>query len=133
MLGSYTFVEGAGLSELILKVTDEFWRRLPYDLDEDRRPNSVHSVVIDEFEGLSVAERLAVLEDLMVGNADLVIARRADEVFVHADVARTYLTDLVCEVVRQVLLRNDAIRDEDARRVAMAAGSLDELEERDED
>jgi hypothetical protein len=120
MLGSYVFVEGAALTGLILEIREEFVARVPYDLDDARRPNSVHAVAIDVYDAKTTDERLAILRDLIDGNANLLMTREPQDVFIHADVPGAYLTDLVCEVARQILLRDPSVRDENDRRVTLA-------------
>jgi hypothetical protein len=120
MLDSYTYVDGSSLVGLILEVRDEFLARSPFDGRAGRRPNSVQAVAIDIYGGKQVDARLEVLRDLMERNGDLVLDRVADEMFVYSDTAPTYLTDLVCAVVGQVLLRDPTISTEDARRIALA-------------
>lgn len=120
MLGSYTYVEGSALVGLVLEIRDEFLSRSPYDLDAWRRPNSVHSVAIDIYDDKSIDERLAILRDLIEGNAELLLTRAPQDVFAHADAPHTYVTDLVCEVARQILLRDQSILDEDERRIELA-------------
>jgi hypothetical protein len=129
MAGAYTYVEGASLTELILGVRDEFLARLPYELDETRRPNSVRLVTLDVFEGKTPDEQLDVLRDLLDSNPRLILARRDEDIFAYADTPAAYLTDLVCEVVWQVLARDEAIREEDGRRLVLSAESAAEMDE----
>jgi hypothetical protein len=129
MPDGYTYVDGASLGSLVWQVRDEFETRLPYELDETRRPNSLRLTAIDVFEGKSTYEQLQVLRDLMDVNPSLIVTRDSDDIFVHSDTPATYITDLVCEVVRQILVRDPAIRDEDQRRLHLSAESAAELDE----
>jgi hypothetical protein len=129
VLDTYTYVEGTSLVGLIVEVRDEFWARMPYELDDCRTINSIRVVAVDVFDDKSIDDRLAVLRDLIEGNAELFLRRKPQEVFAQSDSPEAYVTDLVCEVVRQVLLRDPAALAEDQRRVALATESLDELED----
>jgi hypothetical protein len=123
-----TYVEGVDLADLILEVRSEFFARLPYELDDTRRPNSVRLVAIDVFEERSIDEQLAVVRDLIDANPAFTVARPEDrDIFAYADTAADYLTDLVCEVVWQVLGRDPSIREEDVRRVQLSIESSEEL------
>jgi hypothetical protein len=89
----------------------------------------VRLVAIDVFEGKTADQQLSVLRDLLEVNPGLTIAREDDrDIFEYSDTPVAYLTDLVCEVVCQVLDRDPTIRDEDDRRMALSAKSADERE-----
>jgi hypothetical protein len=129
MSGAYRYVDGADLQRLILEIRTEFLARLPYGSDDMQRPNSVRLVAIDIFEGKTADQQLSVLRDLLEVNPGLTIAREDDrDIFEYSDTPAAYLTDLVCEVVCQVLDRDPTIRDEDDRRMARSAESADERE-----
>jgi hypothetical protein len=129
MAGAYTYVDGADLVDLILETRDEFIARLPYELDESRRPNSVRLTAIDVFESKSTSGQLRILRDLFESNPGLIVARSSNAIFAHSDTPASYITDLVCEVVCQVLARDPAIRDENQRRLELSVESAAELEE----
>jgi hypothetical protein len=121
MPGAYTYVDGANLVGLILEVHDEFLARLAYDPDDARRPNSLRLVAIDVFEGKPLDDQLLVIRDLMAADASLSIMRdEKDDAFTYSHTAGDYMTDLVCQVVYQVLSRNPRIRSEDERRMELA-------------
>lgn len=128
-MGLYSFIDGDALVELVLEIRDEFWARIPYELDDTRRPNSLRLVAIDVFEEKSTDEQLAVVRDLITHNPGFIVASDAQEVFAHADTPATYIADTVCEVACQVLRRDPEIGEEDARRLALAAESVAELDE----
>jgi hypothetical protein len=128
MSGAYTYVEGADLVGLILEVRDEFLARLPYELDEARRPNSIRLVAIDVFTGKSTDEQLAVMRDLLDANAGLTVRNSGREVFPYAESPADYMKDLVCQVVYQILTRDPAFQSEDDRRIAASVESVEELE-----
>jgi hypothetical protein len=125
----YSYVDGTDLVNLIFEVREEFLARIPYELDDTRRPNSLHLVSIDLFEEKNIEEQLAVVRDLIERNPDLIVARDSSDIFAHADTPGAYVVDLVCEVACQVLLRDPEIRAEDGRRLALAAKSAAELDE----
>lgn len=129
MPGSYTYVDGAHLGALLLQVREQFLARPPYEPDGTRRPNSVRLVAIGVIADKSTDERLAVLSDLIGANPALVVERDASDVFAYADTPATYVTDLICAVVCQILARDPSIRLEDEWRVALADESGDVLEE----
>jgi hypothetical protein len=125
----YGFVDGDSLWSLILEVREEFLARDPYELDETRRPNSIRLVALDVQESKTTEEQLAVLRDLIDLNPSLIVARNGEDIFQHADSPGTYVDDLVCAVVCQVLDRDQSMRDENARRLALSADSVTEIEE----
>lgn len=129
MPSAYSYVDGAALADLILDVRKDFVARLPYELDETRRPNAVRLVAIEVFEERSVDERVAVVRDLMVSNSGLRIERDTErDMLEYADTAEDCITDLVCEVVCQVLGRDPSIREENERRLALSAESIEDLD-----
>jgi hypothetical protein len=127
MAGAY--VDGDSLWGLIWSVRDEFLARIPYELDEARRPNSLRLVALDVLEGRTTDEQLDILRDLIDLNPALVVAGNRDETFEHADTPSDYILDLVSAVAAQVLGRDSALREEDQRRLALSAESVAELEE----
>lgn len=128
-MSPYSYVDGTDLVNLIFEVRDEFLARIPYELDDTRRPNSLQLVAIDLLEEKTVDEQLAIVRDLIEHNPGFIVARDSSDVFVHADAPSTYIADLVCEVACQVLLRDPEIRAENGRRLALAAESAAELDE----
>jgi hypothetical protein len=116
-------VDGASLVALVLEVRDEFVARPPCEAYGAGQPNSLRLTAIDVFEGRPPAEQVAVIRDLMDVNRELVIRRSGEEIFAHSDTPASYLTDLVCEAVSQILERDPSIHDEDRRRVALAVDS----------
>jgi hypothetical protein len=128
MRGTYTYVDGANLVELILEVRAEFLRRLPYELDDSRRPNSVAQVAVPIVEDLPPRERLLILGEIDA-SAMMLCDFDPATVFEHASTPADCLTDLTCAVVAHVLRRDHAIRCEDDRRMQLAAESLAELED----
>jgi hypothetical protein len=129
MPGSYAYVDGAHLTSLVLEVRDQFFARLPYELDDDRRPNSVRLVAVDVFDGKSTEEQFLVLRDLIDANHGLIVTRENPEIFAYSDTPAAYVADLVCEIVRQILGRDPVVQNEDQRRLALAAESAAELDE----
>jgi hypothetical protein len=119
--GIYSYVDGATLGRFLLDVRDEFWMRLPHDDDHVRRPNSIRLVAIDVLEGKTSAERLSILSELIDANPELIVLREDDrDIFEYSDTPAAYVTDLICEVTRQILVRDPTLRDEDGRRLARA-------------
>lgn len=129
MAGAYRFVDGDSLCGFILNVRDEFLARIPYELDDERQPNSLRLVALDHLESRSTDEQLAILKDLIDGNPGLAVERTDDDIFRHAAVAVDYISDLLCAVVEQILRRDNDIREQDDERLALSAESLAELEE----
>ncbi len=129
VLGGYRYVDGDSLWEFILSVRDDFLRRIPYELDDERRPNRLRLVALDQLEARSTSEHLAILRDLLDVNPALAVERAEGDVFAHSALASDYICDLVCAVAEQVLRRDEGIRGEDDRRMALSAESLAELEE----
>jgi hypothetical protein len=123
VLRTYTYVEGASLTGLLLEVRKEFWSRLPYELDDFRRPNSIRHVAIDVFEEQSTNGRLGVLHDLLVANEGLVVTAAPQAIFASADAPADYLVDIVCAIVQDVLERDSVVATENRRREALAAES----------
>jgi hypothetical protein len=119
MPGARTYVEGADLVGLILEIRAEFLARRPCANDDARRPNSLRLVAVDVLEGKSTDEQLAVLRDLLDANGALVVRQEEDDehdIFEYADTPAAYLTDLVCAICRQILLRDPTLSEEDRRR-----------------
>ncbi|HEV3320759.1 MAG TPA: hypothetical protein VG147_01055 [Solirubrobacteraceae bacterium] len=129
MLDTHTYVEGASLPALIFDVREQFLDRLPYELDEGRTPNSLHVVAIDVFEHRTAEEQTAILHDLVAGNKRLVLVRPIDAIFETADSPAAVLTDLVCEVVCQVLRRDPSLSTQDDWRILVAAESAEEADQ----
>ncbi len=123
------FVDGDSLCGFILSVRKEFLVRIPYELDDERRPNCLRLVALDQLESRDTNEHLAILKDLIDLNPGLAVERTDDEIFRHAAVASDYISDLVCAVVEQILRRDEHIREQDDERLALSAESLAELEE----
>jgi hypothetical protein len=123
VLRTYTYVEGASLTRLLLEVRKEFWGRLPYELDDFRRPNSIRQVAIDVFEEKSTDGRLGVLHDLLVANEGLVLTATPQAIFASANAPADYLVDIVCAIVQDVLERDADLAVENQRREALAAES----------
>lgn len=123
---AYSYVDGDHLVGFILKVREEFLRRGPLERGEESRPNSLSLVAIDLFEGTSTDQQLEVLRNLLADNPGLLLTGSVEENFAHSDTAETYIVDLVCGVVRQVLMRDPGIAREEFRRVALAAAMLEE-------
>jgi hypothetical protein len=129
MDGTYRFVDGDSLCGFIFSVREEFLAHIPYELDEERRPNCLRLVALDHLESRSTNEQLAILKDLIDLNPALAVERTDEDVFRHAATAGDYIADLVCAVVEQILRRDQDIREQDDDRLALSAESLAELEE----
>jgi hypothetical protein len=122
MPSGYCYVEGDALGSFILQVRKEFVDCRLY-LDHDTgQPGSIRLVAIDAFERKTIDERLLILHDLLAANRGLIVNREEyRDIFEHSDTPIAYLTDLVCEVAHQVLVRDPNIRSEDEERMALAA------------
>jgi len=122
MPGGYSYVEGDALGRFILEVRKEF---LDCGLFLDRetgQPGSIRLVAIDAFERNRVDQQLLILQDLLAANGGLIVEREESrDIFEHSATPSSYLTDLVCEVVHQVLARDPAIHAENEERMALAA------------
>jgi len=127
MLGTHSYVEGSALVDLILGVRDAFLAGGSPEPQDGEPMNCVRLVAIDMFDGMSITQQIAVLRDLLDGNAGLVLDRDETDVFAYSDTPAAYMTDLVCEVVRQVLARDPVIRREDERRIGLAAQSASDM------
>jgi hypothetical protein len=130
MLDAYTFVEGPSLSALTFEVRERFLKRPPYELDDGRTPNSLQLVAIDVFERQTAQQQAAVLRDLIAGNRELFLLRSVEEVFETANTPAAILTDLVCEVICQILRRDCSLRTQDDWRTLVAAESAGEADQR---
>lgn len=130
MAGAYPhrYVDGDHLWMLILSVEKEFHARAPYESDDERRPNSLRLVAVDCLERMGKRKQRAVLTDLIERNQSLRVERTENEIFRCASTPDDYASDLICAVVEQVLRRNQAVREEDDRRLALSAESAGELE-----
>jgi hypothetical protein len=124
MARAHHFIDGDTLGTFILGVRKEFCARIPYELDEEPRPNCLRLVALDELEARSTREQLAILKDLLDLNPALVVERAEEDIFPYASTAGDYIIDLVCAVAEQILHRDEAIREEDYRRIALSAESL---------
>jgi hypothetical protein len=129
MVGTYRFVDGDSLCEFILSVREDFLGRIPYELDDERRPNRLRLVALDQLEARSTSEQLAILKDLLDVNPVLAVERTEEDIFAHSALVGDYISDLVCAVAEQVLRRDKDIRGEDNRRIALSAESLADLED----
>lgn len=128
-VGAYAYIDGNALVDLVLEIRDEFLARIPYEMDDARRPNSLQLVAIDVLEEKATEDQLRILRDLIELNPDFIVARGSEEIFAHADTPATHIADLICEVACQVLRRNLELRNEDERRLALASESVTELDE----
>jgi len=128
MDGAHRYVEGDSLWTLILRVEKEFHARIPYELDDERRPDSLRLVAVECLERMGKRRQRAVLTDLIERNPSLRVERTEDHLFRHASTPDDYVADLISAVVEQVLRRNRAVRDEDNRRLALLAESAGDLE-----
>jgi|GEM_PF-6896034 len=129
MAGAYRYVDGDSLWSLILSVQKEFHARLPYELDEEGRPNSLRLIAVDCLERMGKRKQRAVLTDLIERNPSLRVEGTEKGIFRYASTPDDYIADLICAVVEQVLRRDWAVRDEDDRRLALSAESLAEQDE----
>jgi len=129
MAGAHRYVDGDSLWALILSVEKEFHARGPYELDDERLPNSLRLVAVDCLERMGKRKQRAVLTDLIERNPSLCVERTENDIFRYASTPGDYTADLICAVVEQVLRRNTAVRDEDDRRQALLAETAGELEE----
>lgn len=120
MRDDLTYVDGDSLIAFILDVRDRFSAEDGSDFSDDR-PNSVHLVAIEIFEGLPADKQLAIVRDLLQANPSLHLKREGRDLFVYSDTPAAYLTDLVCEVTWQVLERDPTVSAEHHRRLALAA------------
>jgi|SRR3984957_13242386 len=127
---AYSYVAGDDLWRLILRVREDFVARCPYEEDETRRPNSIRLVAIETFEDNTTDEQLAVLRDLIEANPGLIVEHAQNRnVFEYSDTAASYITDLVCHIVCQVVARDSDIRLEDDRRRALVIEAANDLDE----
>jgi hypothetical protein len=129
MAGADRYVDGDSLWKLILSVEKEFHARIHYELDDERRPDSLRLVAVECLERMGKRRQRAVLTDLIERNPSLRVERTEDHLFRHASTPDDYVADLISAVVEQVLRRNRVVRDEDDRRLALLAESAGELEE----
>jgi len=129
MDGAHRYVEGDSLWTLILSVEKEFHMRAVTTPSDERRPDSLRLIAVDRLERMGKRRQRAVLTDLIERNPSLRVERTEDHLFRHASTPDDYVADLISAVVEQVLRRNQAVRDEDDRRLALLAESAGELEE----
>jgi hypothetical protein len=129
MAGTYRYVDGDSLWSLILSVQKEFHARVPYELEDERSPNSLRLVAVDCLERMGKRKQRAILTDLVERNPALRVEGTERDIFRYASTPDDYIADLICAVVEQVLRRDRAVRDEDDRRLALSAESLAEPEE----
>lgn len=120
MLDGLTYVDGDSLVAFILDVRDRFSVEGDSDLPDDR-PNSVHLIAIEFFEGLPTDMQLAIIRDLLESNPSLLVKRGGRDPFAYSDTPAAYLADLVCEVTWQVLERDPTVSAEHHRRLALVA------------
>lgn len=114
-------VEGAGLSSLLSDVRATFLSACAVQDHEDYVvPNSLRLVALDVFDDRSPADRARIIGDLLDGNAELSFRLTGRRVFAHARTTGDYLTDFVCEIVRQILRQDPTILIEDELRQALA-------------
>jgi hypothetical protein len=123
MANNHSYVDGSHLVTFALEVREQFLIRPAWESGESERPNSLRLTAIDLFEERPLAERLAVVRDLMERNHRLVLRRGEREIFAHSDTPAAYVTDLVCEAVAQILERDQSIRSEDCRRLGLEVES----------
>lgn len=130
MSTAYSYVAGDNLWRLILRVREDFVARGPYEDDETRHPNSIRLVAIETFEDKTTDEQLAVLRDVIEANPGLIVEHEQNrDVFEYSDTVASYITDLICHVVCQIVARDPDIRLEDNRRRALVLEAAKELDE----
>jgi len=117
-----TRAEGDHLDRLIQEVKREFFARSASTSFEGgfREANTLRVVAVEVLEGLALEAQIATLSDLFLRNECLVLRRDAADIFVTADSPAGVLTDLVCEVVWQLLIEDPLIQMEDEARETCA-------------
>jgi hypothetical protein len=117
-------VAGSGLVKMVNAARTAFLARDAYEEDPNgyRQVNALRLVIIETFERTSVNDQLAVLEDLLTLNHELVLMRGQDDICSSPESPQACITDLVCEVVWQALVCEPEIRVEDEIRHALADG-----------
>jgi len=110
-------IEGDNLNRFVGVVKEEFLARDRFDevASGPRRINTIETVAVGVYGSLSPEAASAILEDLMRENEDFVIEREPEEIFTSNN-AQGVLGELVCEVARQFLRQDEAIRDLDDER-----------------
>lgn len=122
----YHYVDGDRLAALTLEVRHEFLSRPPCTAEEAGRPNSLRLTALEVVEDRPSGERLAILAEVIDCKPGFVLNRDRRAIFEYADTPAAYVMDLVCEIVCQILTRDPRIREEDARRKAVAVDAADE-------
>jgi len=121
----YSAVEGDSLLDFVESVRFEFRKRDAYSSDPNglRFINSVRSIAVELFDLLSDDQKVVIVRDLIVGNDEILLLRPFVEVFETAGSPADYITDLICEIVWQVLMEEEDIRHEDKARQSLANDS----------
>lgn len=113
-------LRGENLWHLIEEVRYQFFSQSPEtNRTRYRQASSARIVTIEVYAGLSFESRVAIVADLMRASEEMVLSRDARDVFAHSDTPQAYITDLVCEVVYQELMRDPEVIMEDESRAAM--------------
>jgi hypothetical protein len=110
------------LSRFGKSVEAEYRRRPPYDDYPGglRQVNTIRIVACQVLESLPYDEQLAIIQDLYTLDSVELQRDNPHEIFAASDSIGSYLFDLACEVVWQMLVTNLEIRVEDEIRLALA-------------
>jgi uncharacterized membrane protein len=114
-------VQGENLRRLIEEVRRVFFMRsASRQIGETcSHINSISVVAIEVYEALSTDARLAIVADVMRAAEDVVLERDSEEIVSCSDTARSFIADLLCEIVYQDLMNDPLVMAEEESRQAL--------------
>lgn len=113
-------LQGENLRCLIEEVRREFFARSAQGVeDKPRRDSSARVVSIEVYDGLSINAQVAITADVLLANEEIVLERDGDDIVSCADTARSFIADVVCEIVFQELMNDPLVAMENDSREAM--------------
>jgi hypothetical protein len=113
-------LQGENLRRLVNEVRREFFARSAQGIrDRPRRINSARIVATEVYDGLSINAQAAITADVLLANEQIVLERDGVDIVSCADTARSFVADVVCEIVYQELMNDPVVVMEDESREAM--------------
>ncbi len=113
--------QGESLRRLVEEVRRVFFSRsAARTISEScRHINSISVVANEVYEGLSIDAQVAIAVDVMRASEDIVLERDSEDIVSSSDTARSFVADLICEIVYQELMNDPLVVAEEESRQAL--------------
>jgi hypothetical protein len=115
-------LQGESLRRLVAEVRHVFFSRSAARTigESCRHINSISVVANEVYEGLSIDAQVAIAADVMRATDDIVLERDSQDIVSCSDSARSFVADLICEIVYQQLMNDPLVVAEEESRQALA-------------